>query len=138
MKLGGLLLLASADAKSSVITDSYPADLTKVNENKESLTYVADTSFQVCSCDMTTDSCDPFCCCDTNCPEVITNEWKSNSRCSDIQYQTHNGGIFSPCLSSAAQYTFNKQNGLNKYIDPLTKLLCVTFDNSPNMADFYV
>jgi hypothetical protein len=26
---------------------------------------------------------------------------------------------------------------LNKYIDPLAKLLCVTIDNSPDMATFY-
>ena len=139
MKVGGLLLLnALAEAKSSVILDSYTADLTKVDENAESVSYIANTNFQVCSCDMTTESCDPFCCCDTTCPETITNEWKANNRCSDIDYQTHKGAIFSPCMSRADQFNFNQKNGLNKYIDPLAQLLCVTFDNSPDMATFYV
>jgi hypothetical protein len=46
MKVGGLLLLnAFAEAKSSVITDSYPADLTLVDENAESVNYIANTNF---------------------------------------------------------------------------------------------
>ena len=95
MKIGGLLLLnALAEAKSSVITDSYPADLTKVDVNAQSMKYIANTNFQVCNCDMTTESCDPYCCCDTSCPEVVTNEWKTNNRCSNINYQTHTGEIF--------------------------------------------
>lgn len=65
MKVGGLLLFkALAEAKSSVITDTYVADTTKVDESAESLDYHGNTNFAVCSCDMTTDSCDAFCCCD--------------------------------------------------------------------------
>ena len=139
MKVGGLLLLKTlAEAQSSVITDTYPVDLTKVDENVESVNYIANTNFKVCSCDMTTESCDPFCCCDTSCPASVTDEWKSNNRCADINYQTITGKVFSPCLSRADEFKFNKQNGLNNYIDPLSKLLCVTIDNSPDFATCYV
>ena len=87
MKVGGLLLLKTfAEGKSSVIMDSYPADLTKVDETKESLEYVANTNFNVCTCDLTTDSCDAFCCCDQDCPEEITTEWKTNNRCANVSY----------------------------------------------------
>ena len=138
MKVGGIILLtAFAQAKSSVIEDVYPANLDKVNVKTQSVTYIANTNFNVCKCDMTTDSCDPFCCCDSSCPEAITNEWKANNRCADINYQTNSGKVFSPCMSREDQFNFNKENGLNKYVDPLAKLLCVTIDNSPLMGTYY-
>lgn len=138
MKVGGLLLLKTmADAKSSVITTTYPADLNKVDQNQESLKYSANTNFKVCSCDMSTDSCDPFCCCDSSCSEAVINEWTANNRCANINYEKSPGKIFSPCMNRQDQYNFNKQNGLHKYVDPLSRLLCVTLDNSPEMGNYY-
>lgn len=139
MKVGGLLLLKTfAQAKSSVITDSYAADTTKVDETKESLEYVANTNFNVCSCDLTTDSCDAFCCCDSSCPEEITSEWTRNNRCANIDYaKNFSGGVFTPCMSREEKFNFNKQNGLNNYNDPLASLLCVQIDTSPDMGTYY-
>ena len=92
MKVGGILLLKTfAEAKSSVITDNYVADLAKIDETKESIDYVANTNFNICSCDMTSDSCDAFCCCDESCPEAVTTEWTKNNRCANINYQTNTG-----------------------------------------------
>ena len=109
MKVGGILLLKTfAVAKSSVITDSYPADTTKVDETIESLEYVANTNFNVCTCDLTTDSCDPFCCCDQSCPEEITSEWTRNNRCDNINYSPNLGGLFAPCMSREDKFNFNK------------------------------
>ena len=34
-------------------------------------------------------------------------------------------------------YEYNRQRGLNNYMDPFTKLFCVYLDNSPKMDYFY-
>ena len=40
-------------------------------------------------------------------------------------------------MSREDYFNFNKQNGLNKYNDPLATLLCVQIGTSPEMDTYY-
>lgn len=46
--------------------------------------------------------------------------------------------ILADCLSIEDISDYNKYNGANNYIDPLTQVLCVRFNNAPLMGDYWV
>jgi hypothetical protein len=41
-------------------------------------------NFSNCTCDLTLDSCDPFCCCDDDCGDNVKASWKEQRVCSNI------------------------------------------------------
>lgn len=42
------------------------------------------------------------------------------------------------CLTTEEILHHNEHNGANNYIDPLTQMLCVRFNNSPLMGDYWI
>jgi hypothetical protein len=43
----------------------------------------------------------------------------------------------SACIPDEQIFDYNRRKGMSSYIDPVTKLLCVTYDNSPTMGYYY-
>jgi len=104
------------------------------------VSYEANTNFKTCSCDLTANSCDPFCCCDTECAVTARTQWTASSQCVDVTYQsevTHRYPL-SGCLNKTAQFDYNSQKGLEAYFDPFSALMCVQINNAPDIADFYI
>ena len=62
----GLLTATGAN----VYLGDYPLNQADISKTKTSVFYQANTNFKTCSCDLNSDSCDPFCCCDKTCGEV--------------------------------------------------------------------
>ena len=62
----GLLTATQA----SVYLGDYPLTTKEISKTKSSVFYQANTNFQTCKCDLNSDSCDAFCCCDKNCADV--------------------------------------------------------------------
>jgi len=50
------------------LNNLYTIDPTKVNTEAVTTPVVEDTSMGGCTCDLTLNSCDTYCCCDTDCP----------------------------------------------------------------------
>ena len=69
MKFNSLLLMQNV-VFAAVNLGNYPVDDTKINKDGSSVKYEATTNFKTCSCDMTANTCDSFCCCDKDCPKV--------------------------------------------------------------------
>ena len=65
-----LSLLTATSA--SVYLGDYPMKNADINKTKTSVFYQANTNFKTCACDLNSDSCDPFCCCDKACGKVST------------------------------------------------------------------
>lgn len=63
-------VLAAASVQAAINFGFHPIDQTKVNIGQQSVVYEADTTFKPCKCDMTSNSCDAFCCCDSQCNSV--------------------------------------------------------------------
>jgi hypothetical protein len=42
------------------------------------------------------------------------------------------------CLEIAEIQEYNKFSGANNYIDPLTQIFCVRFNNAPLMGDYWI
>jgi hypothetical protein len=59
----GLLGISQA----AVNFGTYPITEDLVDDKSQSVNYEANTNFKTCSCDLTANSCDAFCCCDSDC-----------------------------------------------------------------------
>lgn len=46
--------------------------------------------------------------------------------------------ILADCLTVNQIIQYNLKNGANNYIDPLTQIFCVQFDNSPQVGDYWI
>ena len=101
------------------------------------MAYQPNPLFSACTCDLTGFSCDAFCCCDTECSTGLRTEWKSQSKCKNVNYEALRGAPLNKCVRDYQVYEYNRQRGLNNYMDPFTKLFCVYLDNSPKMDYFY-
>ena len=49
-----------------------------VDESSPSINYNEVNALDVCACDITKNSCDTYCCCDTDCDNNVLNSWKKN------------------------------------------------------------
>ena len=85
-----------------------------------------------CPCDITKNSCDAYCCCDSDCGDKITTFWKTNNPDnSDDNYCAKNdlGIAYKPkekCIDRSFIYHYNKRLGL-KFNDSDDQL-CVETD----------
>ena len=55
----------------------YPTD-GNIDKEKTSADLNEDNVGSLCSCDLTLNSCDAFCCCDNDCQAEVLNFWKEN------------------------------------------------------------
>ena len=63
-------LLCVGLASAAVNLGTVPVDPTKVQRGVSTVQYEGNTNFKPCSCDLTANSCDAFCCCDKQCSAV--------------------------------------------------------------------
>ena len=79
----------------------YPVLSAKVNGDGATVSYEPNTNFKPCDCDMTSNSCDAFCCCDKFCDEVSIKDWTTSRTCSNIQYEENIANIkpLADCLN---------------------------------------
>jgi hypothetical protein len=80
-----------------------------------------------CICDLTKDSCDEFCCCDSDCNNGIT--W---DECAAERYSTYGEKY---CTDSRQVFKVNKRRGLEEVSGGSEK--CVKVDNSAKIDGFH-
>lgn len=106
------LITCFALAKSQLNT-LYTIDAALVNAQAITTPVVANTALGQCTCDITLNSCDIYCCCDTDCSATILQFWNSN-------YQTYCtkayiGSEYKPftqCMSLNHLYSWNQRMGM--------------------------
>jgi len=72
-------------------------DVAEHSTTLSTLQYQANTNYDPCSCDMTSKTCDAFCCCDSDCSEESKTEWNDKKMCQNIVYSNYRAQIFSDC-----------------------------------------
>lgn len=80
-----------------------------------------------CSCDITSNSCDPYCCCDSSCISDYINTW--DTKCLE-------GTIFpvsDRCSTSSSHTLEAGWRGMKVATDVINRALCIAFDNSPSV-----
>ncbi|OMJ81559.1 hypothetical protein SteCoe_17971 [Stentor coeruleus] len=84
------------------------------------------SSSSSCSCDITSSSCDPYCCCDSSCLSDYTDTW--DKKCLE--------GTILPksdiCSMSSSHTLEAGWRGMKVATDVINRALCIAFDNSPS------
>ena len=62
--LTAIMMGSTSSHQSPVLIENYEFDETLIKPRYSSMSYEPNTNYKVCTCDMVTESCDPFCCCD--------------------------------------------------------------------------
>ena len=74
-----LLLAASILATANALKKKVPIDPALVADTLTATVSDAElNAFGQCRCDITLNSCDPYCCCDTDCDADVRNFWMEN------------------------------------------------------------
>jgi len=108
-----------------------------ISNSQQSNEYTASTNYQPCHCDEVANSCDIYCCCDSQCSDSLVSAWSTAERCANYNYHNHTGMPLADCLTYRETYEFNKQDSIQHYLDPFTQLFCVELHWAPHMDYYY-
>lgn len=89
----------------------------------------------LCNCDLTSNSCNPYCCCDWDCRDQA-DEWRDKGWCRDELPQL--ALPLEPCVDVSDIREYNRDDGEFSYAGPITRLFCVAIDSYPPANTFYV
>lgn len=86
-----------------------------------------------CVCDLTIESCDAYCCCDSDCVSSVINVWKSDDLCVKSKFTTYQ----TRCSTLQHVSIDNTRRAMQVATDSVKDLLCIYIDNSPDSAKKY-
>lgn len=109
----------------------------QISKDNKTVNYQPNPLFTMCTCDLTSLSCDANCCCDQDCSMAVRSQWVDERTCTNANYEYLMGAPLAKCVSNDKIYKYNREKGLSNYIDPFTKLFCVYIDNSPTINYYY-
>ena len=88
----------------------------------------------ICSCDLT-NHCDYRCCCDNDCNSEDKKRWEEDDIC--LNYKKDRIDDFK-CKNNKENFEFNKNKAGLSVKDHIHNIMCVQFDNSGDMGNFYL
>ena len=88
-----------------------------------------------CNCDLTENSCDYQCCCDTACPEKLKEHWREQQECKD---NLNSLNIFNyKCINEHLIFKKHPRKGVKELEERVENKKCYGNDNSPKMKEIY-
>ena len=87
-----------------------------------------------CPCDLT-NRCDYRCCCDNDCPSSNIQDWIDKDIC--INKLKERMEDFK-CLNNDKTFKYNKKKAGLSIKDHIYNIMCIQFDNSGDMGEFYL
>ena len=88
----------------------------------------------ICSCDLT-NHCDYRCCCDNDCSNEDKKKWETDDIC--LNYNKDRIEDFK-CKNNKENFEYNKNKAGLSVKDHIHNIMCVQFDNSGDMGNFYL
>ena len=80
-------------------------------------------TFGNCTCDLTTNACDTYCCCDSQCSKSIINSWTLEGKCQNIQ--NNNTQKLDKCASDVTKKRLSDvQDGFKMFGKVSSLLMC--------------
>lgn len=106
-----------------------------VDTNAITTPITENTAFGTCSCDKTLNSCDVYCCCDTDCGSDILAYWNQNynTYCTK-SYIGSAYRPFSQCIGASHIFTYNQRMGMQ--VTNINEQLCVELDTGSIFSDY--
>ena len=105
-------------------------------EDIESTHFSKSKDMGPCTCNLTR-HCDYRCCCDEeDCPPNIIGDWRKKNIC--IDKDSHKK-LFEDyhCRSKSYNFEYNKNNSTMLVKDHIYNIMCIQFDNSGEMEEYY-
>ena len=108
-----LLLLLVLLLSPSQGLNPYYTTTSQVEDNILSTYVRANSDLGECTCDVTLNSCDIFCCCDSDCPSNLLTHWNNNyeSFC-EYNYLGQAFKANAQCIDSANLFRYNVRQGM--------------------------
>ena len=103
-------------------------------ENEETVKFSKTLDMGNCTCDLT-NLCDHRCCCDKDCSEDIKNSWIEQKICKNINKNRMEGY---KCKSKEENFNYNKKNAGITVKDHIHDIMCIYYDRSGDMGNFYI
>ena len=88
-----------------------------------------------CTCDLTS-HCDYRCCCDETCSKEIRDSWIKDKICKNIPKNRMEG--FKCNKNKEEDFNYNKKNAGITVKDHIHNIMCIYYDRSGDMGNFYV
>ena len=123
--------------KSSDFKEDYyknKAKMCQEDEDKETTEYTTELDFALCPCNLHRRLCDYNCCCDPCCDEEDENNFSITC---DIRQVVSVHDKFK-CQNRANIYHYQDHNALIESHDQVFSLMCIKYDRSKDMGEFYV
>ena len=103
-------------------------------EDIESTHFSKSKDMGPCTCNLTR-HCDYRCCCDEeDCPPEKIKEWRDENICIDSHKQLFEDYY---CHNKKNTFSYNKNNATLSIKDHIYNIMCIQFDNSGEMEEFY-
>ena len=103
-------------------------------EDIESTHFSKSKDMGPCTCNLTR-HCDYRCCCDDeDCPPEKIKEWRDENICIDSHKQLFEDYY---CHNKKNTFSYNKNNATLSIKDHIYNIMCIQFDNSGEMEEFY-
>jgi hypothetical protein len=96
---------------------------------------VANTALGECTCDITANACDAYCCCDKDCDDKIRQQW--NADYDNICAKNYIGSAYKPlerCIDRKHISGWNKRMGME--ISETETRLCVEMDTGSGDSEY--
>lgn len=103
-------------------------------ENEETVKFSKSLDMGNCTCDLTS-QCDHRCCCDKDCSEEIKQSWIEEKICLNILKNRMEGF---KCKNKRENFIYNKNKSGIAVNDHINNIMCIYYDRSGDMGNFYV
>lgn len=128
------MILLCLSLSLAVFTGNYP---TGAADDGQTVEVKNNRDLGSCSCDLTLNSCDPSCCCDTDCPQAVLDLWLSDS---DAFCDTLVDDSIKPltkCVDRNILFRWNKRMGLQMSENKFEDEFCVESDKASQTTTFF-
>ena len=114
----------------------------KINTVNITTTISKNQDLSKCNCDLTPNTCDYLCCCDTDCSQDIISIWTNMINGCDIciiyiNLVSTSSTSNSFCFNKNMLYKYNRKRGMSEFNMSSDELFCVNYDDSSVMSNFY-
>ena len=103
-------------------------------KNEETTHFSREKDMGPCTCNLT-NHCDYRCCCDSDCSNDIIKDWNEKGFCLDYHNNRINDNM---CESIKDNFNYNKKKATMKVKDHIYNIMCIQFDNSGDMEEYYL
>jgi len=119
------------------LKQKYPLDMSKLDTAATTVTVDPNTDFAECICNLTTEICDEYCCCDTDCTDAKRTEWENAKPDRCLKETSRRLNHDDLCEYSQDEYYPNSKAKKTNYKNLFEKILCIEWENLAEIGKYF-